>query len=295
MKPASLLLLLVAAFLHAAANAFLKQGRDKLAYTWWMLGASSVLGVPLLLLTGLPRDAMSWILVVVSGLLEAIYFVALSRAYSLGDLSQVYPLARGSAPLFIVAWASVFLGERPSVPGLCGVLTIVFGLYLINLPSLAAWARPLSGTNRPAQRWALVTGLLISVYATVDKVGVQHVAPATYLVLILVVAWLALAGQWVNVARRRALLNEVSAPKQGHATWPRLRIVLGAAFGMTAYFLVLLALQLSDVSYTGAVREISVVIGAWIGVRFFAEPAGPVRLVASVLVFLGILLIALAG
>src|SRR5262245_15414986 len=102
MKPASLLLLLLAAFLHAAANAFLKQGRDKLAYTWWMLGASSVLGVPLLLLTGAPGDATGWILVMASGLLEAIYFVALSRAYSLGDLSQVYPLARGSAPLFIV-------------------------------------------------------------------------------------------------------------------------------------------------------------------------------------------------
>src|SRR5437016_13751829 len=130
MQPASLLLLLVAAFLHAAANALLKQARDKLAYTWWMLGTSSVLGVPLLL-TGLPKDAISWALVIVSGLLEAVYFAALSRAYSLGDLSQVYPLARGSAPLFIVAWAALFLDERPSAPGLCGVLTVVLGLYLI--------------------------------------------------------------------------------------------------------------------------------------------------------------------
>jgi drug/metabolite transporter (DMT)-like permease len=294
MQPASLLLILAAAFLHAAANAILKQARDKLAYTWWMLGASSAIGLPLLL-TGLPRDAYGWILVIVSGLLEAIYFAALSRAYSLGDLSQVYPLARGSAPLFIVAWAALFLGERPSAAGLTGILTVVLGLYLINLPSLTAWSRPLSGANPPAQRWALLTGLLISAYATVDKLGVQHVAPTAYLVMILVVAWLALAGQWFNAARRQALLDEVGRARSAEATWARLRIVLGALFGTVAYLLVLLALQLSPVSYIGAVREISVVIGAWIGVRFFSEPAGPVRMVASMLIFLGILLIALAG
>jgi uncharacterized membrane protein len=166
---------------------------------------------------------------------------------------------------------------------------------MINLPSLAAWTRPLSGANPPAQRWALLTGLLISAYATVDKVGVQHVEPAAYVVLILVVAWAALAGQWFNAARRQALVDEVRMGKQTGAAGARLRIVLGAVCGITAYLLILIALRRSPVSYIGAVREISVVIGAWIGVRFFAEPAGPVRLVASVLVFLGIVLIAVAG
>jgi drug/metabolite transporter (DMT)-like permease len=294
MEPASLLLLVVAAFFHAAANALLKQARDKLAYTWWMLGASSVLGLPLLL-AGLPREGTGWALVGISGLLEAIYFFALSRAYSLGDLSQVYPLARGSAPLFIVLWAALFLDERPSALGLSGVLIIVLGLYLINLPSLAAWSRPLYSANPAARRWALVTGLLISAYATVDKSGVHHVEPAAYLVLILAVAWVGLAGQWFSAARRRALLDEVGQGKQGRSTGARVRIVLGALFGITAYLLVLIALTRSPVGYIGAVREISVVIGAWIGVRFFAEPAGPVRLLASMLIFVGILLIAVGG
>jgi drug/metabolite transporter (DMT)-like permease len=294
MQPTSLLLLLLAAFLHAAANALMKQARDKLAFTWWMLGASSVIGLPLLL-AGCPRDATGWTLVAASGLLEAVYFGALSRAYSLGDLSQVYPIARGSAPLFIVAWAGLFLRERPSAAGMCGVLTIVLGLYLINLPSLGDWRRPLSGFKQPAQRWALVTGVLISAYATVDKLGVEHVEPAAYLVLILAVAWLALAGQWLHAGRRRALLDEIDASARRSAGRARLLIVLGAVLGTAAYLLVLLALRLSPVGYIGAVREVSVVVGAWMGVRFFAEPAGPVRLVASALVFLGILLIALAG
>jgi uncharacterized membrane protein len=287
-------LLLVAAFLHAAVNAIMKQARDKLAYTWWVLGASWVLGAPLLLVGG-PHDATGWLLVVVSGLIEAVYFVTLSRAYSLGDLSLVYPVARGSAPLFIVVWGGLFLRERPSVGGMCGILVIVLGIYLINLPSVSDWKRPLSGFKEPALRWALLTGILISAYATVDKVGVHSVEPAAYVVLILAVAWLALAAQWLHPGRRRALLNEIGAGKEQGPKHSRLRVVAGAMFGTAAYLLVLMALQFSPVSYIGAVREVSVVIGAWMGVRFFGERGGPVRIVASVLIVFGILLIAIKG
>jgi drug/metabolite transporter (DMT)-like permease len=295
MEPTSLVLILVAAVLHASVNAFIKGARDKLAFTWWVLGASSVFGAPLLLFAAWPSDAEGWILVVVSGVLESIYFVALSRAYSYGDLSQVYPIARGSAPLFIVAWAGIFLQERPSAAGLSGILTIVLGLYLINLRSLGDWKRPLSGFKDRAARWALLTGVLISAYATVDKLGVKYVEPAAYVVLILVVAWLVLAAQWFNAGRRRALVEEIGPGKGLSATRARTYIASGALFGTAAYLLVLLALQLSPVGYIGAVREVSVVIGAWIGVSLFGERGGTVRVVASALVVVGILLITVAG
>jgi uncharacterized membrane protein len=295
MELTSLALLLVAAVLHATVNAFMKGARDKLAFTWWLLGASSVFGAPLLLFAAWPGDAEGWILVVVSGVLESIYFVALSRAYTYGDLSQVYPIARGSAPLFIVAWAGLFLRERPSAAGLSGIMTIVLGLYLINLPSLREWKRPLAGfKDRPA-RWALLTGVLISAYATVDKLGVQYVEPAAYVVLILVVAWVVLAGQWLIAGRRRALLAEIDAGKGLSAARVRLYIASGAVFGTAAYLLVLLALRLSPVGYIGAVREVSVVIGAWMGVRLLGERGGTVRIVASGLVVVGIVLITVAG
>jgi uncharacterized membrane protein len=295
MEPTSLVLLVIAAFLHAGANAFLKQARDKLAFTWWMLFASVILGAPLLVLAGLPHDRLGWILVGASGILEAVYFYTLSRAYSHGDLSQVYPIARGSAPLFIVGWAGIFLGERPSTAGMGGVLLIVLGLYLINLPSLRLWKKPLTTFKEPAAIWALLTGLLISIYMTVDKVGVEHVRPESYVELVLAVSGVALAAQWLHGSRRQALLAEVRAGKGHSARRAGACIVLGAAFGMAGYLLVLLALRLSPVGYIGAVREVSVVIGAWMGVRFFRERSGPVRIVASTLVVLGILIIALAG
>ena len=101
MPVTSLVLLLIAAVLHAVSNALIKQARDKLAFTWWMMGTSSIVGLPLLFSVG-DSDPIGWLIILISGLLEAIYFFALTRAYSHGDLSQVYPIARGSAPLFLL-------------------------------------------------------------------------------------------------------------------------------------------------------------------------------------------------
>jgi drug/metabolite transporter (DMT)-like permease len=294
MTTTSLALLLGAAFLHAAANAIMKQARDKLAFTWWMLGATVVLGLPLLA-AGMPRNAAGWGLVFLSGLLEAVYFVTLSRAYSLGDLSQVYPVARGSAPLLVAVWAALILHERATPAGVAGILLIVSGLYAINLPSFGAWRRPLAGFREPAMRWALLTGVLISAYQMVDKVAVDERGPARippepYAVLMLAVAWLALAGQWLHAGRRKALLSEV-------ADWrvDGWRVVFGAVCGTGGYLLVLRALRGNPVSYIAAVREMSVVIGAWIGVQLFGERGGPVRIAASVLIACGILLIKAGG
>ena len=296
MSPTSLLLLLSAAALHAAANALIKQARDKVAFTWWMLGLSSLPG----LLVWLPSarvDSAGWPFVIASGLLEAAYFFSLTRAYSHGDLSHVYPIARGSAPLFVALWAALFLGERPSPAGLLGIGLIVSGLYLVNLTSLADWRRPLLGLRHPAARWALLTGLLISAYSTVDKAGVQYFDPLGYLFLILFVGWLAMAAQWLAPSRRTALVAELrpdGANERGRLG--RLaRIAACALFGNAAYWLVLTAMRISPVSYVSPVREVSVVVGAWIGVRFMGERGGAVRVIASALVAAGILTIALGG
>ena len=300
---ASLLLLIAAAVLHAIANALMKHARDKLAFVWWMLGAYCILGLPLIL----PLSHVQWqgwVFVVVSGLLEAVYFLTLTRAYSHGDLSVVYPIARGSAPLFIMLWAYLFLTERPTAVGLAGILIIVTGLYLINLSTWSDWKRPLLGFKSPAVRWAFVTGLLISAYSAVDKKGVTYVPPFLYLYLLLLVCWIAITPQWFSGERRAAILQEIGLQKvaggeieeSGWRFRSRVAYVVAAAlFGTTAYMLVLAAMRHTPVSYVGPVREVSVVFGAWIGVRFMGEKSGSFRLIASCLVALGIILIALKG
>src|SRR3990172_8955308 len=222
MSVASLALLLAAAGFHAAANALIKQSRDKLAFTWWMLGVTSILGLPFLLVVGDAQPA-GWAIVLLSGLLEAVYFVALTRAYSHGDLSQVYPIARGSAPLFVALWAAVFLGERPSPGGMLGILLVVAGLYLVNLPSLSAWKQPLQGFKNLASRYALLTGLLISIYSTVDKVGVRYFDPVIYLYLILLAGCIFLTRPGRR-PRRRATLTAGVTPNPGSKAGGRPRV-----------------------------------------------------------------------
>jgi len=286
----SLALLVFAAVLHALSNVLIKLSRDKLAFTWWMLTASAIIGFPLIFFVGQPRP-IGWLIILVSGLIEAAYFITLTRAYALGDLSQVYPIARGSAPLFVLLWALLLLGERPTPIGVGGILIVVLGLYLVNLPSLSDWKRPLLGFRSPAARWALVTGLLISIYSSIDKVGMRYVDPLPYLYLFLVVTWLALSAQWFNPDRRSALRAELRVDKQKLV----LRAAAAALLGGGAYALVLAALRLSPVSYVSPVRELSVVIGAWLGVRFMDEAGGRLRIFAALLVALGIIVIALGG
>jgi drug/metabolite transporter (DMT)-like permease len=228
-------------------------------------------------------------------LLEAVYFMALSKAYSVGDLSQVYPIARGSAPLFIVLWGAIFLAERPSAAGLLGIGVIVVGVYVINLRSLADWRRPILGFRRHVTQWALLTGVCISIYHAVDKVGVQYVHPVKYLFLILFVAWAALSPLWLIARRREALIAEVVGVGGVPAFGSIGRIAAAAVAGLAGYVFVLLALRESPVGYVGAVREVSVVIGAWIGVRFMGESGGSLRLLASGLIVCGIVLIGTGG
>jgi drug/metabolite transporter (DMT)-like permease len=283
----SLLLLILAALLHALTNALMKKSRDKIAFAWWMLGVFCVLAVPVLFfIPNVPLFA--WVIVLVSGILEAIYLFTLTRAYTSGDLSLVYPIARGSAPLFLLIWAILFLGERPTWIGLCGILLIIIGLYLINLPSFRDWSRPLHAFRSPASRWALLTGVLISGYSAIDKVGVRYFPPFVYLYVILLVAWICLSFQWLFPARRAALMQEPQNRRQ-------IPILAAAIFGTLGYSLVLAALRLSPASYVVPVREVSVVMGAWIGIRYLGEKGGSLRILASTLVVLGIALITIFG
>ena len=283
----SLLLLVLAAALHAIANTLMKKSHDKIAFCWWMLIAFSVLGVPTLFF--LPRvEPSAWLIVLLSGVLEAIYFFTLTRAYTSGDLSLVYPIARGSAPLFLLLWAVLFLGERPTWMGFCGIASVIAGLYLINLSKIRDWSRPLHAFRSSASRWALLTGVLISAYSAVDKVGVRYFHPFVYLYLILLVCCFFLSFQWLIPDRRVALKEE---PRNGRL----IPILAAAVFGTAGYLLVLGAMRLSPVSYVGPVREVSVVIGAWIGIRYLGEQGGSLRIAASILVALGIGLIAMFG
>jgi len=123
----ALALLAIAAALHASWNLLVKRAGEKYIFTCWAWAVGSLAGAPLLAFSpALPRAV--WLYVAISALAQAAYFVALTRAYTIGDFSLVYPLARGAAPAFLALWATLFLGERPRPGGLLGLALLLAGL-----------------------------------------------------------------------------------------------------------------------------------------------------------------------
>lgn len=287
MSISALGLLFSAAVLHASYHLFYKRSLDKQVFVWWLLLVTVIAYFPLFATNSLDIPAVGWACVLSSSLAEVAYFTSMSKAYRIGDLSVAYPLARGSAPLFITLWATLFLREQLRPLGLMGILLIVAGLYLINARSPKDLWEPLRQLANSSSRWSLLTGLCISIYSTIDKIGTRYVPPFIYIYLVLLVSLLAFTPVMLLSGKRAGIAVEWRANKTG--------ILFAGVAALLTYYLVLLAMRISYVSYVGAVREVSVVFGALLGSIILHEGYGLVRVFASMLVFLGILLIGIAG
>lgn len=283
MSSTALLLLLAAALLHAGWNVLVKGAREKDLFMWWAWVVGALGYAPLLvLLPALPRAA--WPYLLASGLAQAAYSVALTRAYTLGDFSLVYPIARGAAPALLALWAALFLGERPSVYGLLGLTLLLAGLLTVG----GLFGRP--GHARPgpaAYVAAMGVALSISIYSALDGAAVQIAAALPYTIAEFIVTALVLTPVMLRRYSRAALLGE------WRAHWPR--IVLVGLLILLTYAMVLLAYSAGHVSYAGAIREVSVVFAALIGWRWLGEGFGALRVTGALLIFGGILVIAIAG
>src|SRR6266699_1787899 len=135
MSLAALGLLFAAAVLHAGWNLLVKRAKQKQVFTWWAILVGAVCFLPVLVVNR-PLPLQIWPYVAGSAFFEALYFVGLTRAYDIDDFSLVYPLARGAAPALLVVWAALFLGERPRLIGLAGLILVVLGLVIVGG---AAW------------------------------------------------------------------------------------------------------------------------------------------------------------
>jgi drug/metabolite transporter (DMT)-like permease len=288
MSVGALLLLVAAGIVHSGWNLLAKTSRDKQAFLWLALVASVALfAVPFVLARASVPPA-GWLLIGVSGALEAVYYVLLGSAYEAGDLSLVYPLSRGSAPLFVLLFALAFLHEHVTAAGVAGILLTVGGMYCMHLPALSvdALLRPLRALGERTSALALLTGLVIACYSTVDKKGLTYVAPLPYLYLIFSTAALLLTPYILRT--RRAVLG-----KEWRAN--RFRIVAVAVMFVLSYLLVLIALRGAQVSYVSAVRGLAVVFAAVLGITLLREPFARMKLWGSLLLFAGIACIELAG
>ena len=276
MTPLVVVLVLAAAGLHAGWNVLLKTSGDPLPTSTRALAASALLVTPGLLsvwfLTGHPGlPALGWLILVLSALAEAAYFVFLSRAYQAGDLSVVYPVARGTGPLVAVAAGLLILREHLGALELVGVVALLGGIWAVRKPKLDAAVLP-----------ALVTGVFIGVYTTLDRVGVNLGSPWLYAGLL----WGLMAVFLAALTRGRPL-----APGAGE-NW-RLSIAIGLMMA-TAYGFVLFALTVAPVAIVAPLRESAIVlVTAWGVWRMKEREGATIRIAGAVAIVAGIVLIAI--
>jgi drug/metabolite transporter (DMT)-like permease len=274
---AALAFVVAAAFAHAGWNLLAKTASGGAVFVWLCTVAAVVLWLPALAVAELadpsPLGLVAFGLMVGSGALHAAYFVLLQRGYREGDLSLVYPLARGTGPLLATLAAIVVLSERPSALALAGAAVIV-GAVL----SLAS--RPGHGAA-PAVAFALVTGVAIAGYTLWDKqaVGEEGLSPVTYYWGTLL-ANAAILGPWVLGAR---------AAKVAPVWREHRRQALGVALlSPLAYVLVLFALARAPVSYVAPARELSILIAAAAGATLLDEGDTRRRLLAAAAIVVGV-------
>jgi len=288
MTPFNTLLILFSACLHVVTHVALKASRDRAGFVWWMLLWAGILflPIPLLLWTTIPSVGWGWM--AFSAVFEAGYFAAIALAYRGADLSVVYPLARGSAPILLLLWSVIFLGEALTAGGVAGILLITAGLYAVNLRRLRAWREPWQALRQAGPRWALAAGACTSAYTAIDKVGITHVPPLLYTYLALWMSLVLLTPWTLRLIGRNGLRDELRTSRG--------RTVLAGFTTLAAYSLVLLAMSRSmPAAYAGALREVSVVLGAAYGVLVLKEQGGPMRIAGAGLVALGAVVIGVLG
>ena len=307
MPPVAVVLVAVAAVLHLAWNVLLKTAGDPLR--------TAAIGIGLAGLAFAPLAALGWwlggrpavtpeafFLAALSGALEVGYFVLLSAAYRRGDLSVVYPIARGTAPLLAVGAGVLLLGERLSAGGWLGVGLLLGGLVALQRPWRLLRRSARSGAGDSAVPFAIATGVLIAAYSAVDRVGVRLVAPWLYGALLWVAMSVGLAAV-VAVRDRRlhqaAERTEAFHPAGSAEAVDVRRAAVGGFLTLVAYLLVLGALAVAPLAAVAPLRESAVVLASGWGVLRLGEAAGrgdaTRRIGAAGLVLGGAALLALGG
>lgn len=264
---------LAAAVVHAFWNLVVARSRDTQAVTALAIAFGVAAALPFAILRW-RVEPPAWPFIAASSALELIYFWLLTTAYSRAEMSLVYPIARGTAPVIVLIVSVAVLGVATSIVQAAGVGLVGLGVVLVRgLRGGAKWSDV---------AMALTVAASIAAYTLVDKEGIKYADPVTYVALILIapaIASVAFIYARGGMPRIRGALH-ISTVVSGIAT-------------VAAYGLVLVALTLAPAASVAAVREVSVVIAVALGALLLKERVGPARILGAVVVVAGVALIVL--
>jgi drug/metabolite transporter (DMT)-like permease len=272
---------LLAAAAHAGWNATIKRGLDPLATTVLISIGAALVSAVLLPVTGLPAAA-AWPWCAASVLIHLFYFAALIESYRAGDMGQVYPIARGSAPLMTATATTLLIGERLGLAGWCGIVLLVAGVMLLSLRG----GRDLARLDRKAVGFALFTAVTVCAYSVVDGAGARAAGSANAYSVALFVGIAPVMLVYALVRGSRAVVPAMARH------WG-----LGLAGGtlqLGSYGIAIWAMTVAPIAIVAALRETSVLFGAAIAVVLLKEPLRASRIVAALMIIAGLALIRLS-
>ena len=291
MTGVAVLLVALSAFAHASWNMLAKRSSQPEVFNWLMAASSAVLTLPvaIALLIIDPPPSIGWAFIGGTIGLHIVYFFALGRAYKHGDLSIVYPVARGLGLMLIPVFGVTILSEEVSPTAAVGIAVIFAGVVAVGLStgeSPGLRVSPRAVLKDRGVQFALLTGVVIGLYSTLDKRGVDHVTPVLYMFFLTAGGS---SGMLALIARqysRRQFVDEFRSHWKAAIT--------GGGFQFGAYVLVLSAFRLSPVSYVGPFRELAVAVGVLMGALVLKERVTLGRAAGAASVTAGAVVIALA-
>ena len=266
------LILLIAALSHAVCHSLLKHNNNPLG----LLGITSICEIiiftPLVFYIPFPTPYI-WILIMTSALLHGVYRMLVLYSYRFGDLSFVYPVARGGSSLLLAIISIIYLTDEISFFGFLAVLIICFGLFLISYSKKKKF-------NKIAFLLALLTALMITSYTLVDGIGIrQSQNPYTYLY------WMLLLNG------TPALLASLMFKNNGLRKINKDLLIKGVSFGVLApmaYGLVVWCMQYLPIAYASAIRETSIIFATLLGLIILREKEANTRIIPAIFIVVGI-------
>jgi drug/metabolite transporter (DMT)-like permease len=285
MSALALTLVLLAAVAHAGWNYLAKKACGGPVFVWLFAVASAVMYAPVagyVIWAYQPHIGLAELgFILGSAVFHAIYFLLLDKGYQIGDLSVIYPLARGTGPLFATVAAVLLLGERPSLVVIIGTLAIAAGIVILT-GNPAKLREP---ANRRPVLFAILCGIVIAAYTVWDKIAVASffIPPILY--------------DWATNFGRVFLLTPMAIRGRAEigAKWRENKwsIIAIAFLSPLAYILVLTAMVFSPVSYIAPAREISILIGTLFGTHLLREGNVKPRLAAAGAMVVGLVALAI--
>lgn len=280
LDPFLIAIVLSAAVMHASWNALVKFSGDRFLLATFIQGMGTALGSVLVWYVPLPSSE-AWPFLIASVIIHLTYHLTLIAAYKYGDLSFVYPLARGSAPILIALGAAIWAAEIPTAFGIIGIIMVSLGIMSMGLEKALR-----QRTNILPFMLALLVGIHIAAYSVVDGIGIRKTDAFAYIV------WLhALEGIpfyiWAIIKKPGEIAPFISAH------WKSASIA--GILAKLAYGLVLYAFVEGALASVTALRETSVLFAAIIGAVFLSEKFGWQRWMAAALIVTGVIILQLAG